>query len=160
MGRGAWVVVVLGIMLSACYQVTPVVVEKGVAAPGWKDGLYGRDDGTQVDIRWDGDQSAYVVGAGGVVRLAPLTGGLYLADYQAERRIVLLARLEPSGDVVFLIPSGPSEVQGTNAQGLVVRPGPIPRLEGPAAAIRDYFAALAADRPGLVEAGRLRWLHS
>jgi len=160
MGRGAWVVVVLGLMLSACYQVSPAVVDKGAAVPGWKDGIYGRDDGTQVDIRWDAELGAYVIGAGGLVRLEPLAGGLYLADYQAERRIVLLARLEQGGDVVFLIPSRQREVQGVAAHGLNLRPGPIPRLDGSAASIRAYFTALAADRADLVEAGRLRWLHS
>lgn len=160
MGRGAWVVVVLGLMLSACYQVSPPLVENGVAVHGWKDGVYGRDDGTQVDIRWDGDQGAYVVGAGGLVRLAPLAGGVYLADYQAERRIVMLARMEAGGDVVFLTPSPQREAQAIQSQGLSLRPGPIPRLDGSASAIRAYFAALAAEKGDLVEAGRLRWLHS
>lgn len=160
MGRGAWVVVVLGLMLSACYQVAPPLVETGVAVPGWKDGVYGRDDGTQVDIRWDGGQGAYVVGAGGLVRLAPLAGGVYLADYQAERRIVMLARMEAGGDVVFLTPSPQREAQAVQSHGLSLRPGPIPRLDGSASAIRAYFAALATERGDLVEAGRLRWLHS
>ncbi len=160
MGRGSWVVLVLGLLLSACYQVTPPVVENGVAVPGWKDGIYGRDDGTQVDIRWDGGRAAYVVGAGGEVRLERLNDGLYLADYQAERRIVMLARLEADGDVVFLIPAPAQERQVTKSHGVSVRPGPIPRLDGSAGAIRAYFAALAADKADLVEAGRLRWLHS
>lgn len=160
MGRGVWVVVALGLMLSACYQVAPSVVEKGIAVPGWKDGVYGRDDGTQVDIRWDGDQGAYVVGAGGVVRLAPLSGDVYLADYQAERRIVMLARLESDGDVVFLTPSSQRETQVARSQGVSLRPGPIPRLDGSASAIRAYFAALAMEKGDLVEVGRLRWLHS
>ena len=160
MGRGLWVVLVLGLMLSGCYQVVPQVVEKGVAVPGWKDGLYGRDDGTQVDIRWDGGQGAYVIGAGGTARLEPLSGGLYLADYQAERRIVMLARLDKDGDLVFLIPSPGHEPQAAKSHGLSVRPGPIPRLEGSAGAIRAYFYGLAADKAALVEAARLRWLHS
>lgn len=160
MGRGSWVVLVLGLMMSACYQVTPQVVEKGVAVPGWKDGLYGSEDGTQVDIRWDGGQGAYVIGAGGEVRLEPLSGELYLADYRAERRIVMLARLDRGGDLVFLIPSPGHEQQATKSHGLSVRPGPIPRLEGSASAIRAYFATLAADKGQLVETARLRWLHS
>lgn len=160
MGRKSWVVLALGLLLSACYQVTPAVVEAGVAVPGWKDGVYGRDDGTQVDVHWDGDQGAYVVGAGGMVRLAALADGLYLADYQAERRIVMLARLDSGGDVVFLIPPAVVETRLAKAQGLGLRPGPIPRLEGSASAIRAYFNALVADKAALVEAGRLRWLHS
>ena len=162
MRRASWVLFVAGLLLSACYQVSPTVVEKGVAAPGWRDGIYGRDDGTQVEIRWDGGQGAYVVGAGGTVRLAPLAGGLFLADYQAERRSVLLARLEAGGDVVFLTPSPAAERQGVAAHGLSVRPGPIPRLDGSAESVRHYFAALAAQGRAaeLTEAARLRWLHS
>lgn len=162
MRRASWLLALVGLVLSACYQVSPAVVEQGVAAPGWRDGLYGRDDGTQVDLRWDGERSAYVVGAGGMVRLARLDNGLYLADYQAERRIVLLARLDGNGDLVFLAPSEASERRSVAAFGLQVRSGPIPRLDGSAEAIRRYFAELARQGAAaeLVEAGRLRWLHS
>lgn len=153
--------VLLGLLLAACYQVTPAVVEQGVALPGWRDGVYGRDDGSQVDVRWDGGRAAYGVGAGGWVRLAPLAGELYLADYQAERRIALLARRDDGGDLVFLAPPPELERRLVVAHGLAVRPGPIPRLDGDADALRRYFAALAGQgAAGLVEVARLRWLHS
>lgn len=159
MPRASWMLVLAGLLLSACYQVSPSVVETGIAVPGWRDGVYGRDDGTQVDIRWDGDQSAYVVGAGGVVRLSRLNDGLFLADYQAERRIVLLARLAENGDVVFLTPSAAAERHFTGQNQLNVRPGPIPLLDGSASSIRHYFLDLAGQAE-LIEAARLRWLHS
>lgn len=159
MPRASWVLVLVGLLLSACYQVSPSVVETGIAVPGWRDGVYGRDDGTQVDIRWDGDQGAYVIGAGGVVRLSQLNKTLFLADYQAERRIVLLARREENGDVVFLTPSAEAERRFTAQNQLSIKPGPIPRLDGSTSSIRHYFLDLA-DQAELTEAARLRWLHS
>ncbi|AVM75962.1 hypothetical protein [Magnetospirillum gryphiswaldense] len=162
MPRASWVLVLVGLFLSACYQVSPPVVENGSALPGWRDGVYGRDDGTQVDIRWDGDQSGFVIGAGGVARLEPLANGLYLVDYQAERRITLLARRADNGDVIFVQPEAEAERHWLSSHQLNVRPGPIPRLEGGAAAIRRYFTDLARHVPAteLHEAARLRWLHS
>ncbi|CDL00071.1 conserved protein of unknown function [Magnetospirillum gryphiswaldense MSR-1 v2] len=162
MPRASWVLVLVGLFLSACYQVSPPVVENGSALPGWRDGVYGRDDGTQVDIRWDGDQSGFVIGAGGVARLEPLANGLYLVDYQAERRITLLARRADNGDVIFVQPEAEAERRWLSSHQLSLRPGPIPRLEGGAAAIRQYFTDLARHVPAteLHEAARLRWLHS
>ncbi|MBR9973268.1 hypothetical protein [Magnetospirillum sulfuroxidans] len=152
-------VVMAALLLSACYQVSSPVVETGMAVPGWRDGVYGRDDGTQVDIRWDGEQGGYVIGAGGVVRLARLNASLFVADYQAERRIVLLARMAENGDVVFLVPSAEAERHLTAQNHLSVRPGPIPRLDGSSASVRRYFQDLATQAE-LTEAARLRWLHS
>ena len=162
MRRASWVLFVAGLLLSACYQVSPTVVEKGVAAPGWRDGIYGRDDGTQVEIRWDGGQGAYVVGAGGTVRLAPLAGAILRAHPPAAGLLVWRAGLAAGGAVVSAWPSPAAERQGVAAHGLSVRPGPIPRLDGSAESVRHYFAALAAQGRAaeLTEAARLRWLHS
>lgn len=162
MGRVSWLFLVFTLALSACYQVTPGVVGAGVAVPGWRDGVYGRADGTQVDIRWDAEQGGYRVDAGGMVRVAALAGGLYLADYRAERSIALLARLGGDGDLVFLAPTPEVEGRGLAEQGLALRPGPVPRLDGPVEAVRRYFSALAAQGSAaeLTEIARLRWLHS
>jgi hypothetical protein len=146
--------VLMSAALSACYQVSAPVVEAGVRAPGLADGAYRQDDGTKVALHWDQALGGYRIDSGGVVKVRPLTDLIYLADYQAERRIALLARRSQSGDLVFLVPPQSLEKQMTTQAGLSLRAGPIKILDGDADKLLRYFSSLAAS-PDLIEAGRL-----
>ncbi|CAA7624740.1 conserved hypothetical protein [Magnetospirillum sp. LM-5] len=148
-----WVVALTVLSLSACYQVQVPVVDKGVRAPGVADGTWRRDDGTEVGLSWDEAAQAYRVSAGGVVRLAPAANGLYVADYQAERRIVLLLRASPR-ELVFLAPPEPVEKGLAAVHGAAIKAGPIKLLNGDVQAVAATLGAMAA-RPDLAEAGRL-----
>jgi hypothetical protein len=139
--------------LSACYEVQEPVVARGVRAPGIADGVWQRADGSEVGIQWDESSGAYRISAGGSVRLAAVGPSLYLADYQAERRIVMLVRTSEN-ELSFTLPPPELEKNLAAASGATVRPGPIKLLGGPSQAIRAYLAAMAA-RPDLVEAERL-----
>lgn len=142
--------------LAGCYQGDGPLLADGAQGPV-KDGLWRRADGGEVDLTWDNAAKAYRVGAGGVVKLAP-AGELWLADYQAERDIVLLARLSPE-QVALLQPSPEAEKRLLAAHKLTLKPGPIRVLSGSAADRRRYLAA-AAELPEaeLVEVGRLVWV--
>jgi hypothetical protein len=149
-----WVVVLLAaVTLSACYQVQAPVVETGVQAEGVADGTWRRADGSEVALAWDETARAYRVSAGGMVRLAPTNGGLYLADYQAERRIVLLLKAAPR-ELVFLSPPAAAESGLAARHGAAIKAGPIKLLNGEPQAVAAALAAMAA-RADLVEAGRL-----
>lgn len=148
----------LVLVLSGCYETRAPVVAEGVRPDGIRDGRWRRGDGSELELSWAGTEHAFRVGAGGKVRLAPL-GRLWLADYQAERNVVLLARLAPDG-VVLLEPTPETERRLAAAHGLGVRPGPINRLAGDDAAVRGFLTDLAAlDGTGqLREADRLVWV--
>jgi hypothetical protein len=149
-----WVVALLSAAtLSACYQVQGPVVDKGVRVAGIADGTWRRADGSEIALTWDEAAAAYRVGAGGMVRLAPAANGLYLADYQAERRIVLLLKAN-ARELVFLLPPEAAETGLATGHGAAIKPGPIKLLNGKAQAVAATLAAMAA-RPDLVEAGRL-----
>lgn len=147
------------LLLSGCYETRAPVVAEGVRPDGIRDGRWRRADGSELELSWAAAEGAFRVGAGGKVRLAPL-GRLWLADYQAERNVVLLARLAPDG-VVLLEPTPETEKRLAAVHGLGVRPGPINRLAGgDGAAVRGFLADLAAlDGTGqLREADRLVWV--
>lgn len=147
------------LLLSGCYETRIPVVAEGVRPDGIRDGRWRRADGSELELSWAAAEGAFRVGAGGKVRLAPL-GRLWLADYQAERNVVLLARLAPDG-VVLLEPTPETEKRLAAVHGLGVRPGPINRLAGgDGAAVRGFLADLAAlDGTGqLREADRLVWV--
>ncbi len=148
----------LVLVLSGCYETRAPVVAEGVRPDGIRDGRWRRGDGSELELSWTGTEHAFRVGAGGKVRLAPL-GRLWLADYQAERNVVLLARLSPDG-VVLLEPTPEAERRLAAAHGLGVRPGPVNRLAGDDAAVRGFLTDLAAlDGTGqLREADRLVWV--
>ncbi|MBF0327108.1 MAG: hypothetical protein HQL42_18830 [Alphaproteobacteria bacterium] len=149
-----WVVAVLAAAtLAACYEVQVPLVDKGVRAAGIADGTWRRADGTDVTLAWDEAAGAYRVGAGGMVRLAPAANGLYVADYQAERRIVLLLRAN-ARELVFLLPPEAVEKGVAAGHGAAIKAGPIKLLNGEPRAVAATLAAMAA-RPDLAEAGRL-----
>jgi hypothetical protein len=139
--------------LSACYEVQGPVVTQGVRAAGIADGTWRRDDGTEVSIRWNEAEAAYRIGAGGAVRLAAVGPSLYLADYQAERRIVLLVTASEN-ELVFRLPPDEAERMLAVGSGASIKAGPIKLLGGDPKAVSAYLTAMAA-RPDLVEAGRL-----
>lgn len=149
---------VLAVMLSGCYETRAPVVAQGVRAEVVKDGRWRRSDGSELVLSWDQTDSAYRVKAGGEVRLAPL-GSLWLADYQAERNVVLLARLGKD-QVVLFEPTPEAEARLTAAHGLGVRPGPVNQLSGDPAELRRFLGDLAklADSGELREAERLTWV--
>lgn len=151
--RGWWVALLAALTLSACYEVQGPVVAEGVRAAGIADGSWRRDDGTEIALTWDEAARAYRVGAGGVVRLAPAANGLYLADYQAERRIVLLLKASPR-ELVFLLPPESVERGVAAGHGATIKAGPIKLLNGDATAVAAALAAMST-RPDLTEAGRL-----
>ncbi len=142
------------LLLCACYQVAEPVVATGARVPGLTEGVYRHSDGSTVTLTWEPALGAYGVGAGGTVRLEALAPGLYLADYQAERRIVLLAQVD-GGTVVFRVPADALEHRLAKARGLGLRPGPVKILEGPAPAVHAYFVDLAKAGAELAVAERL-----
>lgn len=149
---------VIVLLLSGCYETRAPVLRDGVRADAVKEGRWRRADGSEVVLRWDAAEHAYAVGAGGKVRLARL-GRLWLADYQAERNVVLLARLAPE-QVVLVAPTPEAERRLAAAHHLTVRPGPVHRLAGDDESLRRYLSDLAAlDGTGeLREAERLTWI--
>lgn len=158
MRLGPVLVLLLSLGLAACYEVRGPTVAEGVRAEAVKDGLWRRSDGSEVTLAWDAAAGAYAIGMGGKVRLAPL-GNLWLADYQAERNIVMLAALR--GDqVVFYSPTPEAETRLAAAHGLALKPGPIKRLAGEPAARQRYMADLAAlcGTGELVEVERLSFV--
>lgn len=148
----------LALMLSACYETAAPVVTEGVRAEAVKDGRWRRADGSEVVLTWDESARAYRVEAGGMVRLAPL-GKLWLADYQAARNVVLLARLAPDS-VILYAPTPEAEQKAMAAHGLSLRPGPVNRLSGDGESQRRFLLDLAAleGSPHLREAERLEWV--
>ena len=153
-----FVLPLLALMLSACYETAAPVLAEGVRADAVRDGRWRRADGSEVVLAWDEGLRAYRVGAGGHVRLAPL-GGLWLADYQAARNVVLLARLAPDS-VVLYAPTAEAEKRAMAAHGLSLRPGPVHRLSGDPDRQRRFLRDLAAldGTPDLREAERLVWI--
>lgn len=149
---------VLAVLLSGCYETRAPVVTNGVRAEAMKDGRWRRADGSELVLSWNQADSAYRVDAGGEVRLAPL-GALWLADYQAERNVVLLARLSKD-QVVLLEPTPEVEAKLIAAHGLGVRPGPVNRLSGDPAELRRFLGDLAKlEGAGVLrEAERLTWV--
>ncbi|HTH15459.1 MAG TPA: hypothetical protein VL974_02295 [Magnetospirillum sp.] len=142
--------------LAGCYQGDGPVLAEGAQGPV-KDGVWRRADGGEVELAWDGSTGGYRVGAGGVVRLAK-AGELWLADYQAERDIVLLAKLTPE-QVVLVQPKPEAEQRLLATHKLALKAGPIRLLSGSAAERRSYLAAAATlPESDLVEVGRLTWM--
>ncbi|MGE5475513.1 MAG: hypothetical protein ACM3Q1_02575 [Bacteroidales bacterium] len=148
----------LAALLGGCYEVSTPVVSQGARAEMVKEGRWRRSDGSELVLTWDAAAHAYRVAAGGMVRLEPV-GQLWLADYQAERNVVLLARIAPE-QVLLYVPSPAAEKRLAAAHGLSVRPGPVNRLNGDAGETRRYLTDLARlDSSGeLVVAERLEWL--
>lgn len=148
----------LALLLSGCYEIAAPAVPEGVRADVVKDGRWRRSDGSELVLSWDADARAYRVAAGGLVRLAPV-GPLWLADYQAARDVVLLARLAPE-QVLLYAPTAAAEKRLTAAHHLAVKPGPVNRLAGDAADMRRFLADLAAldGSDELVVAERLVWV--
>lgn len=146
------------LLLSGCYEVGGPTVTQGVRADAVKDGRWRRSDGGEVVLAWDNAESAYAIASGGKVRLAPV-GALWLADYQAERNVVMLARITPE-QVVFFSPSAAAEKRLAAAHGLGVKPGPVNRLSGDATARRRYLGDVAAleGSADLDEVERLVWV--
>ncbi|MGE5514937.1 MAG: hypothetical protein ACM31D_03860 [Bacteroidota bacterium] len=145
------------LLLSGCYEVSAPTVTQGVRAEGIKDGRWRRSDGSELVLSWDASAHAYRVAAGGVVRLAPV-GPLWLADYQAERNVVLLARIAPE-QVLLYAPTAAAEQRLAAAHGLGLRPGPVNRLSGDAAETRRYLDDLAKlDGSELKVAEQLVWV--
>lgn len=148
-------VLLLSLGVAACYEVREPTLAEGVRVEGLPDGVWRRSDGSEVALAWDGDAKGYRVSLGGTVRLAPV-GKLWLADYRAERSIVMLARVGAE-QVVFLAPSDEAERRLAGGHGLALKPGPIKRLTGEAGERRQYLEDLAAlaGTPDLVEVERL-----
>lgn len=145
----------LAALLGGCYQTDGPTVAQGVKIETLKDGVWRRSDGSTLRLWWDAGSNAYAVASGGHVRLEP-AGPLWLADYQAERNVVMLARVT-TDTVELLQPSPAAEQRLAATHALTVRPGPVNRLSGDAAARRHYLAELAAldGSPDLVVAERL-----
>lgn len=158
MRRAVLLLPLLALLLGGCYEVSAPTVAQGVRAEAVKDGRWRRSDGSELVLTWDGAQQAYRVAQGGVVRLAPL-GQLWLADYQAQRDVVLLARVEPE-QVQLYTPTPAAEKRLAAAHRLAVKPGPVYRLVGDVAETRRFLADLAAlEGSGELEvAERLVWV--
>lgn len=139
--RAVLLPLLLAVLLSGCYEVAAPTVTQGVRAELVKDGRWRRSDGSELVLTWDAGAKAYRVAAGGMVRLAPL-GPLWLADYQAERNVVLLARIAPE-QVLLYAPVPAAEKRLAAAHGLGVRPGPVNRLTGDPVETRRYLDDLA-----------------
>lgn len=152
------VLLFVALLLSGCYEVAAPTVTQGVRAEAVKDGRWRRADGSELVLSWDAGQQAYRVAQGGVVRLAPL-GHLWLADYQAQRNVVLLARVAPE-QVLLYAPTPAAEQRLAAAHRLAVKPGPVYRLVGDGAETRRFLADLAAlEGSGELEvAERLVWI--
>lgn len=148
----------LALLLGGCYELAAPAVPEGVRAEAVKDGRWRRSDGSELVLRWDADARAYRVAAGGLVRLAPV-GRMWLADYQAARDVVLLARLAPE-QVLLYAPTAAAEKRLAATHRLTVKPGPVNRLSGDAADTRRFLADLAAldGSDELVVAERLVWV--
>lgn len=146
------------LLLGGCYEVAAPTVTQGVRAETVKEGRWRRADGSELVLTWDAGAGAYRVAAGGVVRLAPL-GKLWLADYQAERNLVLLARIAPE-QVLLYAPSAAAEKRLAAVHHLAVRPGPVYRLAGDAAETRRFLEDLARldGSDELIVAERLVWV--
>lgn len=149
---------VLAVLLSGCYETRAPVVAQGVRAEAIKDGRWRRSDGSELVLAWNAAQSAYRVDAGGEVRLAPV-GKLWLADYQAERNVVLLAGVGKD-QVVLYEPTREAEARLMAAHGLGVRPGPVNQLSGDETELRRFLGDLAKLQGSgeLREAERLTWV--
>jgi hypothetical protein len=155
--RAVLVPLLLAVLLSGCYEVAEPLIPQGVRAELVKDGRWRRSDGSELVLTWDASAKAYRVAAGGVVRLAPM-GPLWLADYQAERDVVLLARIAPE-QVLLYAPVPAAEKRLMAAHGLGVRPGPVNRLIGGAVETRRYLDDLARlDGTELQVAEQLVWV--
>ncbi|MGE5545427.1 MAG: hypothetical protein ACM33T_00905 [Solirubrobacterales bacterium] len=145
------------LLLGACWQVKEPLVTQGVRAEGLEDGIYRRDDGTEVALRWNAAEGRYDIGTtGGSARIAPLGGGLWMVDYADAVRMVLLASVE-NGTVAFRAPTMEAETRLAKANGLALKPGPVRCLSGSPAAMKTFAAAVAAleGTPELVVADRL-----
>jgi hypothetical protein len=143
----------LATSVAACYEVESPVVEKGVRVQGIADGKWLLPDGRTMSVTWDETNGAYQIGAGGSVRLAPVTDTLYLADYQAERRIVMLMKAAPDR-VTFYLPTDAVEKTLAGSSGASIKAGPVKILGGAPKSVQAYLAALAG-RGDLTEAGHL-----
>lgn len=156
--RAVLLPLLLAALLSGCYETAAPTVTEGVRAEMVKDGRWRRSDGSELVLTWDASARAYRVAQGGVVRLAPL-GQLWLADYQAQRNVVLVARIAPE-QVLLYEPVPAAEGRLLAAHHLGLHPGPVNRLNGNAAETRRFLDDVARlDATGeLKVAERLVWV--
>jgi hypothetical protein len=148
-------------LLSACWQVEgdSVPAEAAIRVEGVKDGIYRRNDGNELVVRWNAAERVYDIGGGGVgagkARAMRVGETLALVQFTGNLRLALLATLT-GDDLVMLGPTPAVEKRLAAKHGVVLRPGPINHLSGPPSAVKAYVAE-AATLPAadLVEAGRL-----
>lgn len=141
MWRLAPFLLVLPLVLTGCFETDGPTLDAGVRAEQVPDGVWRRADGREVRLSWDGAHGAYALDSGGLVRLVPL-GAMWLVDYQAERSVLMLAEIGPDG-VSLLQPRPEVARRLALADGVKVRPGPLERLDGDAAARRRFMDHLS-----------------